>query len=196
MKIMLINLHQAFYLAYATPLRHIPGPWYAKFTHLWLKVQNLRGRRIFYIHELHARYGPIVRLTPYEVGVADVDSYREIHKINSGYVKSHWYGQITGDEAPGIFAMIDPKQHARRRTLLARGFSKSYLRQNWEPAIRERANMAVAKIKRDARDSSADILKWWTFYSTDVIAQLSFGESFHMLDHETVCIRKHAPETQ
>jgi cytochrome P450 len=82
--------------------------------------------------------------------------------------------------------MRDPKQHAKRRQLLARGFSKSYLRQNWEGMVREKAEMAIGKIKRDALRGTADILKWWTFYTTDVIGHLSFGESFHKLEHEEV----------
>lgn len=89
-------------------------------------------------------------------------------------------------ESNGIFAIRDPKLHAKRRQLLARGFSKSYLKQNWEAMIREKANVAVGKIKRDALNGTADVLKWWTFYTTDAVGHLSFGESFHMLEHEEV----------
>ena len=46
--------------------------------------------------------------------------------------------------------------------------------------------MAVSKINRDAKIDKADILKWFTFMATDVIVELSFGESFHMLEQETV----------
>jgi hypothetical protein len=174
---------QVIYHAYVTPLRHIPGPWYAKFTHLWLKVQVLGGRRVQYIHALHQIYGPIVHISPAEIAVADFDSFREIHRIKSGYLKSPWYQEFG---PPGIFTMIDPHQHAKRRQLLARGFSKSYLRQNWEPMVKEKAETAVEKIKRDAQRGTADILKWWTFYTTDTVSQLSFGESFHMLEQEEV----------
>ncbi|KAE9368985.1 cytochrome P450 [Stipitochalara longipes BDJ] len=170
-----------FYHAYATPLRNVPGPWYAKFTHLWLKVQVLGGRRVHYIHELHQRYGPIVRIAPAEIAVADSASFREIHRIKSGYLKSPWYQEFG---PPGVFTMIDPHQHAKRRQLLARGFSKSYLRQNWEHVVKEKAEMAVGKIGRDAERGTADILKWWTFYTTDTVGHLSFGESFRMLEQE------------
>jgi cytochrome P450 len=141
-----------------------------------------------YIHALHQTYGPIVRIAPAEIAVADFDSFREIHRIKSGYLKSRWYQKFTNHESPGIFAMIDPQQHAKRRQLLARGFSKSYLRHNWEYMAKEKAKLAVAKIRRDAEKATADILKWWTFYTTDTIAQLSFGESFHMLEQEEVCV--------
>jgi cytochrome P450 len=124
-----------------------------------------------------------VRISPVEVAVADFDSFREIHRIKSGYLKSPWYQQFG---PPGVFTMIDPYQHAKRRQLLARGFSKSYLRQNWEHMVMKKAETAVGKIKRDAQTGAADILKWWTFYTTDTIGHLSFGTSFHMLEKEEV----------
>ncbi len=34
----------------------------------------------------------------------------------------------------------------------------------------------------------ADVFKWWTFMATDVIGELSFGESFRMLEHGKVSL--------
>lgn len=81
--------------------------------------------------------------------------------------------------------MSDPKQHATRRRLFAQAFSNSTI-QTFEPAVREKVDLAVAKIKRDAEQDSADILKWFTFMATDVTGELSFGKSFEMLQHEQV----------
>jgi cytochrome P450 len=78
--------------------------------------------------------------------------------------------------------MRDPHQHAARRRLFARAFSNNSLLTHWEPEIRQKTQLAVAKIKNDAQNGSADILKWWTLMATDVIAHLSFGESFRMLE--------------
>ena len=70
----------------------------------------------------------------------------------------------------------------QRRKLFARGFSKSYLREHWEPVVREKTALAVEKIKRDASNGTADLLKWWTFMATDIVGVLGFGESFGMLE--------------
>ncbi|GKT95422.1 cytochrome P450 [Colletotrichum tofieldiae] len=78
--------------------------------------------------------------------------------------------------------MVDPKQHAARRKLFARAFTSASLRQNWEPVVRQKVERAVDRIKADALNGKADLLKWWTLMTTDVIAQLSFGESFEMLE--------------
>ena len=172
--------------AFSSPLRHIPGPWYTHFTHLILKYHVVTGNRIHYIHALHAQYGPIVRISPHEVAISDPESVSAIHKIGSGFLKSAWYDGNTSMGEPGIFSMRDPQQHSARRKLFARAFSVSSLLANWEPEIREKTGLAVEKIKSDAMGAGADVFKWWTLMTTDVIAHLSFGESFHMLEQGKV----------
>ena len=78
--------------------------------------------------------------------------------------------------------MRDPKDHAQRRRLFARGFSKSYLREHWEGAVRDKCKLAVKNIKHDAEADSADILKWFTFMAADIVGVLGFGESFGLLE--------------
>ncbi|KAF4337593.1 cytochrome p450 3a17 [Fusarium beomiforme] len=168
--------------ALKSPLRGLPGPWYTRFTHLVLKWHILTGNRVHYIHALHQRYGPVVRVAPGEVAVSDLEAFSKIHKIGSGFLKSSWYDGITPNREAGIFVMRDPHQHAARRKLFARAFSVSSLVTNWEPEIRQKAELAVSKIRDDAKAAGADIFKWWTLMATDVIAHLSFGESFRMLE--------------
>ncbi|KAF5689356.1 cytochrome P450 monooxygenase [Fusarium globosum] len=168
--------------AFKSPLRGLPGPWYTHFTHLVLKYQILAGNRVHYIHALHQRYGPVVRVSPGEVAVSDLEAFSKIHKIGSGFLKSAWYDAVTPDREPGIFVMRDPHQHAARRRLFARAFSVSSLLANWESEIRQKTELAVNNIKRDAQSTGADVFKWWTLMATDVIAHLSFGESFRMLE--------------
>lgn len=43
--------------------------------------------------------------------------------------------------------------------------------------------MTIARIEEEIeKTGAADIFKWWTFMATDVIGELSFGESFRMLE--------------
>ncbi|KAH8900670.1 cytochrome P450 [Thozetella sp. PMI_491] len=165
-----------------SPLSHVPGPWYSRFTHRVLWAQTIAGRRIHYVDYLHRLYGPVVRIAPDEVDVSDVDAFAKIHRTGAGYLKGPWYDGIIPGREPGIFVMRDPRQHAARRRLFAQAFSNSALQRNWESEIRSKAEKAVSRIKVDAVAGDADVLKWWTLMATDVIAHLSFGESFGMLD--------------
>lgn len=135
-----------------------------------------------YVHAQHARYGPVVRLSPNEAAVCDLEATKDIHGISSGFLKSQWYMIIDNDPYPGVFAEVDPKKHGERRRLLGSGFSKSNI-MKWEPFVRQQIDLATEKMKGEEHaEGKVDILKWWTFLATDIIGELSFGSSFRMLE--------------
>jgi hypothetical protein len=75
-----------------SPLNNIPGPWYAKFTSLVLKWNEFRANRTRYVHELHLKYGPTVRIAPNEVVFASAAAVKEIYcSGGSGYDKTEFY---------------------------------------------------------------------------------------------------------
>ncbi|CAI6014052.1 unnamed protein product [Clonostachys chloroleuca] len=130
-----------------SPLRSISGPWHSRFTSIVLKGYILAGRRIHYVDSLHREYGTVVRLSPDEVAISNLEAFSQIHKVGSGFIRSACNGSLLAHR---------------------------------EPEIRQKAELAVIKIREDAQAGSADILKWWTLMATDVVAHLSFGESFRM----------------
>ncbi|KAF2270587.1 cytochrome P450 [Lojkania enalia] len=174
--------HQILYIASTASTRHLPGPWYSRFTHYRLKKAVVSGQRVFYIDSLHKKYGPIVRLSPHEVAIADLESFKEIHKIGTKYLKDGWYERLANFPKRGIFTMVDPREHGPRRKLLSRSFSRSYLVENWEHIVRAKAQLAVSKIKTAALSHVADVYNWWMLLASDVTAHLAFGEPFGMLE--------------
>jgi len=97
-------------------------------------------------------------------------------------MKSEWYLRLANFPKAGVFTMLDPREHGARRKLLSRSFSRSYLVENWESVVREKALLTVTKIKADATQSTADVYNWWMLLASDVSAHLAFGESFRMLE--------------
>lgn len=174
---------RTFKAAYLTPLRHVPGPAHARFSNLVLKYNVVCGRRAMYIHSLHAKYGPYVRISPSEVAVSDVAGFRKVHRAGSDFRKSDWYGKFNNTQVPGVFAMTDPRAHGIRRRLFAQQLSNSAVLQ-YEDTVRAKTELALSKIGRDASVGNADIFKWWTAMATDTAAELSFGSSFGILEHE------------
>ncbi|KAF9888504.1 hypothetical protein FE257_008611 [Aspergillus nanangensis] len=171
------------YKAFKSPVRHIPGPFHTLITRLPLKYYIVTGQRLHYVHSLLRAYGPIVRISPHEIATCDPDAFTSIHRIGSGFLKSPWYDTISSAPEPGIFMMRDPKEHAARRKLFARAFSKNALGKNWGSVIRAKVDKAVEQLKSEGKGKGeVDILKWWTLMATDVIGHLSFGQSFNMLD--------------
>jgi len=171
-------LHTAWLLALSAL-----GTFASLFSNIPLKRAVIGGRRIFYINDLHKRYGNVVRLSPTEVSVgADVQAFKTIHGVQNKFVKDAWYERLTNFPRLSVFSMRDLRAHGARRRLFARGFSKSYLRETWEPAVRDTVASAVSRIRADAMTSSADLMKWWTFMATDIIGILGYGESFGLLE--------------
>ncbi|KAF4871280.1 Cytochrome P450 monooxygenase cypX [Colletotrichum siamense] len=165
-----------------SPLKYIPGPWYSHFTHYVLKYHVVMGRRIFYVDDLHRKYGDIVRLSPGEVSVVSVDGHRKIYSVSSRCTKHEWYLKFGGHPYPGLFTMTDHSEHAQRRKMFARAFSKSQLIVQWEDTIKVIAKKAVDRIANDLKENGkADVLKWWTFMTSDISGELMFGESWDML---------------
>lgn len=76
----------------ASPLRKIPGPTISLFTSLLLKWKEIHAARTLYIHALHVKYGPVVRIAPNEVSFTSGAALKEIYcSGGSGYDKSQFY---------------------------------------------------------------------------------------------------------
>ena len=168
----------------------MPGPFYARFTNLPLKVAVITGRRTFLVHELHQKYGPVVRVSPSEVSIVDAEACRTIHKAGSGFPKSPYYARFIDKPVPTLFAMMSSKEHSERRRIFARAFSKTEIRSTWETMVKETIELALDRIAGDLESGKADIMKWLLFMATDVSGQLMFGESFRTLENGEVCLWK------
>lgn len=175
-------MRQVLRKGFRGPLSSIPGPWYSRFTDVVLKYYIFTGRRIYYIHDLHQKYGSVIRISPNEVEVCDLAAYREVHRIGSGFVKASSYDKMTPGMESNVFSMTKVQEHAARRKLLARPFSRSSLLAHFQNLVIERSRLAVAKIKEEASQGACDAMKWWTLMTSDVIMEVAFGEKSGLLE--------------
>ncbi|PSR97613.1 cytochrome protein [Coniella lustricola] len=171
------------YSILSAPLAKIPGPWHSLFTGQLIKIYGLQGKRTRYVHSLHQKYGPVVRLSPREVDVTDLPSVKEIHAVKATYTKSpHFYHALRAPGTENVFSTTDVFFHRRHRKLLQGPFSESSLK-TLQPIIEARVNMAIDRMAEEMKTRQvADVFKWWLFMATDVIGELTFGESFRMLE--------------
>ncbi|KUI65941.1 hypothetical protein VM1G_02144 [Cytospora mali] len=165
------------------PRRHIPGPWWAKYTslpmhyHRWVVPDKFK-----WAHRLHQRYGPVILIAPNEISVGSLEGLQTVHKMGTGFRKGAFHENFRMGPEPSLFDMTDVRAHAERRRLFSRAFTAKSLRDNWEPEVRRIVEKAVGRIKEDAARGTADVAMWWKFMASDVISRLSFGEAFNMLD--------------
>jgi hypothetical protein len=176
--------------AFNPDLRKIPGPFLNRFTNCPLKLHVLTGNRTPYIHHLHKTYGPIVRIAPTEIAIADITAYQQIHKIGTHFIKSPWYqNQVPSqydDETCGVFGVRDNRKAGQRRRLYQQAGTRAAVR-TWEPRFVEIIDLAVEKIKKGAKvNGKVDVFKWIAMMTTDVLGELAFGEPFRMVEREEV----------
>lgn len=135
--------------------------------------------------------GPVVRIGPNEVDITDIEAVKVIYNHKETFVKSNFYRRLVVRGQESIFSTVDTTYHRRHRRLLAGPMSESSLK-TMITAVDDRVRLAVRRMGQETKTRGAtDVFKWWLFMATDVIGQLTFGESFQMLDKGEVHIPPH-----
>ena len=182
---------QIVYRACTGPLKAAPGPWHSRFTRLPLSLAIVTGRRPEYVDSLHKKYGPHVRIAPDELAVSDIESFHQIHRIGTNFMKSDWYYKMTGARPRrSMFTFTNAKDHSVRRRMFSRPMSRKSLLENWHDTVKEMTSLTVHKMHDvAAREGKVNMLDWWTFMAMDVVGRLMYGRSFGNLERGGVSLR-------
>ncbi|KAJ9154735.1 Cytochrome P450 [Pleurostoma richardsiae] len=158
-----------------SPLRKVPGPAASLFTSLVLKWHEFHGRRTRYVHGLHQRYGPVVRIAPGEVSFSSGAAVKEIYcSGGSGYDKTEFYNlfQIYGRRT--MFSTLNRDDHARRKRLLADRYANSnVLKQDSIHGIQERSENFVQRC-RSSEGKSLDVYTSLHAFAFDCVSHHLF----------------------
>ncbi|KAK3329943.1 cytochrome P450 [Apodospora peruviana] len=167
------------------PLSHLPGPWYSKYTSLISKYHWLRGHQPAYVHRLHQQYGPVVRVAPDFADLCDISAKQTIYSTKEVYLKTSFYSDLTNRQDRNVFATQNIEAHRRHRRLLQGPMSETSLKV-LEPIVRSRIDLAIARMVEAVRTKGfVDVYHWTLLMTTDVIGELTFGESFRTLEAGT-----------
>ncbi|KAI0534486.1 cytochrome P450 [Xylaria digitata] len=171
-------------------LRHIPGPFLASFSYLWIGYSGYSGKQ-YEIHKvLGEKYGALVRIGPNEVNTDDPETIRRISSAKSAYPRSAWYDgtrfQPTGD---AMFTMIEPAKHDERKVKTSHGYSGRET-PGLEPAIDEQISNLTALISRKyirksgpgSRVTPLDLSHVIPLFTLDVISRIALGKEFGCLE--------------
>ncbi|ORY70424.1 cytochrome protein [Pseudomassariella vexata] len=169
------------YTLLTNPLAKLPGPWYSIWTDTVLRYHILKGQRPTYVHSLHLKYGPIIRIGPTEASIQDLSSVKQIYRVKGEFLKSVFYQKFSPDRH-NIFNTLDVNFHRRWRRLLSAPISETGLVAH-QPVIEGKIRLAVQRMVEEMeKRGAADVFHWFMCMTTDIIGELSFGESFHMLE--------------
>ena len=140
----------AIYRLYLSPISSFPGPKLAALT-LWYEFYYdviLDGQYIFHLGDLHALYGPIIRINPYELHIADSEFYEKLYASGaSGEKRNKWDWFTKQLDTPGSMLSTDDHGHHKiRRAALNRFFSSASVKK-LQPMIDEKVGLLVKRLK-------------------------------------------------
>jgi hypothetical protein len=135
----------AWYISYRR-LSHIPGPWLARWSSLWLVGAVWRRHSHLEFYEIAKTYGEcqdytslrqilyggkwliskgsLARIGPNLLITSDPELLKRMSAARSPYTRSDWY--LAFRFMPGIdnvFSMVDDKEHTKRRSQMHNGVS-------------------------------------------------------------------------
>ncbi|GKT46108.1 tryptamine 4-monooxygenase [Colletotrichum spaethianum] len=167
---------------FLSPLTKFPGPRIAALTDWWEVYHTVQCDKFKVIHELHVKFGPVVRVGPNKLSLATPEAFQTIYnKRCQEFLKSDFYATIQpgiGPKYSGLFNYVDNQQAAYERKDLQAQLSPAALRQyerRFQPILA--TLVAVMKEKREL-----DLFLYLKFLMLDTIGDLAFGQSFHQLE--------------
>ncbi|KAI9740580.1 MAG: hypothetical protein M1834_005161 [Cirrosporium novae-zelandiae] len=157
-------------------LRGVPTPFPAAFTNLWLLYQCRSGKRYLAVDEAHKKYGPLVRIQPDHISVADPKAVQIIYGHGNGYLKRQ----------RGLFNTRDRTEHTRKRKTVAHTFSpksisqfEQYMHSNLVELVKQWSQISASS--PSGSYAGIDALHWFNYLAFDIIGDLAFGAPFGML---------------
>ncbi|KAK5120491.1 hypothetical protein LTR85_006146 [Meristemomyces frigidus] len=180
----LYYLGQAIYNAFFGPLSKIPGPPLRALTKIPQITTMMTGRDNTVYPALHEKYGPVVRIAPNDLSLANgAQSFQEIYGFRKhGQAKPFkdpaFYGKAMNG-APGII-IADDAGHSRQRKILSHAFSDKALKDQ-EPLLKTWTEKLKTKLMERAGQKT-DMLKYYNCTTFDIMGDLTFGEGLNMLE--------------
>jgi hypothetical protein len=177
-----LALSLALYRIFLHPLSAIPGPLISKCTSLPLYWQSYIGTECTYIHSLHAKYGPVVRIGPNDLDIADGAPTNTIYVERGGFLKSQCYENFHIESHPTIFSALDPAHRAPRAKAVVAMFSTASIRAGSD-VLYGCVDRWVARMKKEASNGKpVNVLNLTRSLATDAVTAYLFDENYGGLD--------------
>ena len=167
-------------------LRHIPGPFLASFSYLWLMRNNLLGISSSQLVDLK-KYGSVVRIGPNYVLTDDPVALRRISGARSTYGRDAWWTALRIDpRQDNMLTTMDTAAHDRLKAQTANGYNGRD-KVDIEGGVDTQVAKLKALIRREylstAIETNKANLVWLIrFFTLDSVTALAYGEPFGYMD--------------
>ena len=172
-----------------SPLARFPGPRLAAATRLYETYFQMVKGGVFtwHIDQLHEEYGPIVRITPWELHIKDPNFYNTLYAGPAKHRnKDPWFSNISYPKS--IFSTESHEVHRPRRRVLGQFFKINAI-----PEIEPIIGTSITSLSKHlsaAKTTKQPVELHAAFYcfTSDVISEYSFGSKygFHYLERAKI----------
>ncbi|KAK5446757.1 hypothetical protein LTS15_009690 [Exophiala xenobiotica] len=176
------SLWHAIYNVFLSPLNKFPGPRLAALTKFWEIYHVIKCDRFLVIHELHKKYGNVVRIGPNEVSIASPKVFHHVFVTKcSSFVKSDFYANIQpgiGPKYSGLFNYVDHARAMAERRDVQPMFSPAMIKV-YEKRYDKQLEQLVSVMKQR---KEIDLFTYLKYLLLDVVGDLAFDQSFNQLE--------------
>lgn len=177
------------YRAFFHPLSKVPGPLICRLSSIWTWYHSYIGDEGSQINALHDKYGPVVRIAPNEVIIADGAALAPIYSEKGGFLKAACYTNFDIEGHSTIFSALDPSHRAVRSKAVLPMFSMNSIRAG-NDTIQACVDRFVARMKEEADESRStrqpvNVLNLTRSLALDAVSSFLFGKSFGGIGEKT-----------
>ncbi|GAB1311344.1 hypothetical protein MFIFM68171_01554 [Madurella fahalii] len=162
-------------------LKHVPGPFLAAFTNFWrFRIQYFgRGAIQPVVHDLHKRYGPVVRVGPNTVSLADPADIGVVFNPRAGFVKADSYGTmrafVKGRSIGSILDIQDEEKSKAIRRAVGGVFLTRNMVEDHERDVDAMVEALVESLERYG-DAAFNLYAHMQRFQIDTMLKVAFGE--------------------
>ncbi|KAL4938472.1 hypothetical protein BDV06DRAFT_215067 [Aspergillus oleicola] len=166
-----------------SPVARFPGPKLAALTFWYEFYYDVikRGQYFREIEKMHQRYGPIVRVNPFELHVQDPDFYPVLYTgPTRRRHKWPWAARMFGNNT-SAFSTVAHDHHRLRRSALNPLFSRTAI-QRMTPRIQDRLRLLCQRLDKITLSTGiVDLGTAYTAFAADCITDYCFGSSLDLI---------------
>ncbi|KAF2176727.1 cytochrome P450 [Zopfia rhizophila CBS 207.26] len=168
------------------PLRKYPGPLVESVSNVPIAWHMITGNQYHWTLKLHQKYGHVVRVAPNELSYISPDAWKDIYGVGSKLAGRKWKG-FYDPRNPQLHTMqgANDEDHPKLRRIFSPAFSEKALRDQ-QPMLKQYTDALVVKLNewvQEQPDKPIDISKMYNYTTFDIMGDLAFGESLHMIEN-------------
>lgn len=171
-------------------LRHLPGPWLASISYLWMFRTSVSGREGLRYKEITDQYGHLVRIGPNDVITDDPEVIRRIGAARSTYKRSDWYQALRMNPyRESLFNVMDTAAHDKLKAQMSFGYGgreTPTMEHSLDRLLETMVNMIRRKyISTDQEFRPMDMSSTAQYFTLDSITKIAYGREFGYLETDS-----------